>query len=381
VAVWCICLLYAMVRLAQEPSRLAQCLSPTLRYCSLFVGLAILSATYSADPLLSVFWGFKLVVFLAVLIAFFDATDPVQSAARFWNATHCALILMLVQFAVFALISPESALDTEDSSGLVRLGGYLFPPTQFSAACGMALTLSLIAFIAGRHRALHIALCILSGILMLASAGRGGMLATVVSATMVCLWYRRYRLALAGIAASCIVFAAAPSIMAAFADVVTRRQDWDQISTLTGRLYIWEYALSLVRERPFFGWGFVAGGKIALVLPTGWWRTPGDAHNALLEVLLALGFTGLLVLGLIIIRTITSLLVIYSRHAVGLTHTAHVASVSVFMSVLVQGLFEAAYGGVPRLATGIFLGSVICLQALSAIPTQDHQTHLTTRHQ
>jgi hypothetical protein len=379
VAVWGICLLYAMIRLAQQPTRLAQCLSPTLRYCSLFVGLALLSVTYSADPLLSVFWGFKLVVFLAVLIAFFDATDPVQSVNRFWNATHCALVLMLVQFAVFALISPDSAFDTEDASGLVRLGGYLFPPTQFSAACGMVLTLSLIAFIAGRHRVLHIALCLISGLLMLASAGRGGMLATVVSTTMVCLWYRRYRLAFTGITGSVIVFAAAPNIMAAFADVVTRRQDWDQISTLTGRLYIWEYAISLVKERPLFGWGYVSGGKVALVLPTGWWRTPGDAHNALLEVLLALGLAGLLVLGVIIIRTITSLVTIYARQSAGLTDTAYIASASIFMSVLVQGLFEAAYGGVPRLATGIFLGSVVCLQALRALPPQPYHTYLSTR--
>ncbi len=71
----------------------------------------------------------------------------------------------------------------------------------------------------------------------------------------------------------------------------------DDIQSLTGRTFIWEATLNLIQQKPYFGYGFGAGG-IALhdyyqtITTFGW--TTYNAHNAFLQILLDFGVTGLI---------------------------------------------------------------------------------------
>jgi O-antigen ligase len=68
-------------------------------------------------------------------------------------------------------------------------------------------------------------------------------------------------------------------------------------ATLTGRTELWAFVLRLIAERPLLGWGYSAMWlpsdtiTIAISRAVGW--TVPQAHNALLEVTLEMGLTGL----------------------------------------------------------------------------------------
>ncbi|KAI9132694.1 O-antigen ligase [Acaryochloris sp. CCMEE 5410] len=77
--------------------------------------------------------------------------------------------------------------------------------------------------------------------------------------------------------------------------------------TLTGRTELWLWALSDIWERPWLGYGYGAfwedfSSKSALIRYAAGWHIP-HAHNGLLDLLLDLGFLGLFILILSIIRT------------------------------------------------------------------------------
>ncbi len=73
-------------------------------------------------------------------------------------------------------------------------------------------------------------------------------------------------------------------------------------TTLTGRDELWYYLWELIKERPFFGYGYEAFWKDSNNYSLLWqligWSAP-HAHNGLLEVFLSIGFVG----GLIYLST------------------------------------------------------------------------------
>jgi O-antigen ligase len=79
-----------------------------------------------------------------------------------------------------------------------------------------------------------------------------------------------------------------------------RGQTGEQFLGLTGRVELWGYIESLVRERPLLGYGYGASRSILLE------RFPwaGSAHSALLEVMLNLGLVGTLLIVWVVVRTL-----------------------------------------------------------------------------
>ena len=76
-------------------------------------------------------------------------------------------------------------------------------------------------------------------------------------------------------------------------------------SSLTGRTQLWGLVWHMIQERPWFGYGYGGfwlgfdGPSAPVWLATGW--NPPSAHNGLLDLLLDLGFVGLLILVPIVI--------------------------------------------------------------------------------
>jgi exopolysaccharide production protein ExoQ len=74
------------------------------------------------------------------------------------------------------------------------------------------------------------------------------------------------------------------------------------IQTLTTRTEVWTAALKL-QSHPFFGTGFESfwlGRRLQTMWNIFWWH-PGEAHNGYLEVYLNLGWSGIVMLGIVIV--------------------------------------------------------------------------------
>lgn len=81
-----------------------------------------------------------------------------------------------------------------------------------------------------------------------------------------------------------------------------RGQTGEQFLSLTGRVDLWEYVTTLIQERPFLGYGYLASRTILLE------RFPwaGSSHGAVPEALLSLGLAGAALLAAAVVRTLVS---------------------------------------------------------------------------
>ncbi|WP_207079241.1 O-antigen ligase [Novosphingobium sp. KA1] len=61
-----------------------------------------------------------------------------------------------------------------------------------------------------------------------------------------------------------------------------------QMSSASARLWLWSYAWDLIVQRPIFGYGF---GNFLYIAPN-WLNGREEPHNAILQILYAVGFTG-----------------------------------------------------------------------------------------
>ena len=147
--------------------------------------------------------------------------------------------------------------------------------------------------------------------------------------------------------------------------------------SLTGRTYVWATTIDLIRERPMLGWGYVSGSRIELsrLFPGG---NSGGSHNAYLEVLLALGAMGALVLGGLLIKICLTLArALRSWWKVldpGVT-SIQVLKLSVILLVLLaEGMFESSFSGAPRFEVTILFGVAFSCDAIAQLGRRDPVT-------
>ena len=194
IVIWGLLLLFALGRSAQDLGRLRSLLGPTARYATLFFLLAVASSTYSNGPQITLVWSFKLGTILLLCTVLCDRTDPRRTLQRFVDATQLGLALIVLQFLVVAILSPDTAVNTTDLSGIWRAGGDVIASTKLSAAAGLAAALQLVdLLISPRTMRRVLSFLFLVGI-MVAALGRGGILATGLGMIMVLAAFRRLRL-------------------------------------------------------------------------------------------------------------------------------------------------------------------------------------------
>lgn len=71
------------------------------------------------------------------------------------------------------------------------------------------------------------------------------------------------------------------------------RNDISELTTFTGRIFIWEDSILLIKERFFLGYGYNAGGEVLSgFYETGFGWTTKSAHNVLLHAMLDVGMLG-----------------------------------------------------------------------------------------
>jgi O-antigen ligase len=141
---------------------------------------------------------------------------------------------------------------------------------------------------------------------------------------------------------------------------------------LTGRLDIWTAVIGLIEQRPWFGWGWVSYWAP--------WVEPFDdlvvirgvtyfqAHNAWLDVWLQLGIVGLLLVGVLVLTTVTRTLtwaVDAPRGDVVDPAALRLAPVLILAMLLVHSLAESR----------LLIEAGLLLLVWIAVASRRHQVH------
>jgi O-antigen ligase len=365
IGIWIVIFGYAGFRLMFDLRMLRGLNKPSARLALLFLVVAIGSTTYAANPLITMAWSFKLLtsILMGLVLVFADGT--LSPEERFTASTYTGLCLMLVQFALLGALSPLAAFDRSEATGILRLGGYILPATQMAAVCGMVVTLGIIDIFTGRRTRATVPVLVVSSLALLLSLGRSGMIATILALSFVFLYYKRASRILVVSLAVLALAVAIPGVTDTAWDLISRKQTADQIGSLTGRVQLWETAIELISERPFLGWGYVSGSRIAFLTAFRWWPAI-HTHNAILEALLTLGLVGSTLLVSILLVTLSALLKALRASAHGPTSSN--ASLAKMLALLIlitaDGMFTSGFGGAPRFEAVILFGASLCIGAV-----------------
>jgi exopolysaccharide production protein ExoQ len=126
----------------------------------------------------------------------------------------------------------------------------------------------------------------------------------------------------------------------------------EELFTFTGRTLIWEVVWELIKESPYFGYGY-ASSKVIIPLnfETSWGWTTVNSHSFMLQLLLSTGFIGSLPIFLLISFQFYRLLTFKGR-----------LSSALFVFVLVTGILESgAIGPIPNFMTLVWLLSIFLI--------------------
>ena len=300
-------LLAAMVVtiVARLGARERRCLFAADKMLFAFAGIALLSTTWSATPLLTLIRTLQLAVVLAiawVLTSRLSLEEALQALRR-------ALIGYVCVLAALALAWPP-AFGSLEEPGFTRFSWFAVHPVTAGTYAALASVFVFSDTVLGERRrfvfwlASGITLALLVPIL-LATYSRGPLLAFVAASAAVVV--SRLRLRPRSVAAILLVAVTGTTVATNDSDgwlaeledddgfaatQLMRGQRSEQVLSLTGRSALWEDSATLVEDNLLVGLGYQASRE-ALLNISSW---AGYAHNAFLQTLLDLGAVGALLL-------------------------------------------------------------------------------------
>jgi len=133
---------------------------------------------------------------------------------------------------------------------------------------------------------------------------------------------------------------------------LSRSGSLEELFTFTGRTLIWEAVWELIKESPYFGYGY-ASSKVLIPLnfETSWGWTTVNSHSFVLQLLLSTGFVGSSFVIVLILNQFYRLVSFKGR-----------LSSSLFIFVLVTGVLESgAIGPIPNFMTSVWIISIFLI--------------------
>lgn len=302
----------------------------------LFALWCLISTIYSPTPLYTFAASVSLVGLwlLAALVA--------RSIPRSTLVVVIAAALtvgMILTLALYLGLRERSMALTEGGT-ILRLAGIFSAPNTLGRAAALLLLLVVLAMFYVK-RAIWIPMAIVSGgtaaVCLYMSSSRASMLALACAGVVVVLRRRPILLtvAIALFVSISAVILAFPSYLQDVKLLISRTGHISEVSTFTGRTFIWEWVLSAFAEQPIQGYGFASTRVVIVEGYRGpWGFTTASAHNAWLQSLITVGLVGTVLL----LVNNSVLILKFFRQPDRLRD-------GLFVFVVMLGLFEAAFTG------------------------------------
>jgi O-antigen ligase len=275
---------------------------------------------WSAFPLYTVFFAYKLwaTVFLVLSLAHEAEARGLSPVRVLLGTLGFAYGVGLSLLSILFVLSSE--LVTRPTGGTIgfRLtGGFL---ADYGTYALITFAFLAIKYLSGRRRSVIVNVAILLTLLwavaiLLLAQTRSTLMAFVLVCSILLFFglhgSRRIiwatSLAVFGLLA---VFLARNLIW----DFLSRGQELEELSTLSGRTFIFAFLMNYWRQSPLIGWGYQAGSRYAAVQfleETGLYM--GAAHDVISKALVDVGLVGALLLGFAFISLLHSLVHLYRR--------------------------------------------------------------------
>lgn len=333
-AIWLLAGAISLLCLLRRPDYLRGLWSKPYRWVALFGLICVASTYYTPQPLFALAWAFKLIVVIIIVKASATFLQSTKELTTFFEVTLLGFLLLSVVPLVLALIHPTYSDDG-------RLGN--IAPDGLSATGGTLFLIALMLFSVSRKRWL-VPVALVGLTVMIFAGGKTAIAAGILCGLLYFLLQGRLIAAIgliAGLAASgALIMTFTP-----LAQHFTWYFSSGQLGTLSGRAHLWRTVVPEIWQRPFIGHGYLASRFVALQVEKVPFGAP-HMHNGFLEVLYNDGIVGLLVMSLIQIVITVNLVKAFRRsRSSRALRLFTVGSIVLFLNLLINGLFNASFGG------------------------------------
>ena len=358
-AYWAVAFLALLLLL--RPQYLRQAFSASNKWLALFALLCLISAPFSPTSMYSLAWAFKL--FLVVLLLLFcSATihdlDDIESFL--WSAFWGFVILSVVP-VVRAFVNPSGAF--EDG----RLWG---SPNDLSLCAGTLVVLALLLN-SLRKRTWLAGFVIVGTTVMIISGGKAGIIAGIASVTLFYVLQKRLAAGF-GWLLGVLVLGGIILLATPLAAHFITYQEQGSLSTISGRTNLWKAAWPDILQRPIVGHGYLASRFLSEHVE-GAFGGAGHMHNGFLEALYNNGLIGLIILVAIHLVIVKNLWRARKGPPDRNAQLLVVGSSAIYVNLLINGLFNATYGGRASAPFMLLLGLLVVSEKLRGMTDQSNR--------
>ena len=351
-AFWALAFL-ALLLIMPRPQYLRQAFSGSNKWLSLFAVVCLISAPFSPTLMFSLAWAFKLFLVALLLLLCSATMHDLNDIEDFLWANFWGFVIMTVVPVARAFADPSTAFGEDgrlsaSANGLSLIAGTL-----------VLFALSLNSL---RKRTWLLGFAFLGATVMIMSGGKAGIASGIAAVTLFYVLQKRvaagFGWLLGVLALGDIILLATP-----LATHFTIYQEQGQLSTITGRTELWRAVWPEILQHPLVGHGYLASRFLSEEVE-GTFGGAGHTHNGFIEVLYNNGLVGLCILVGIHFVIVKNLWRVLKSPPSRNAHLLAVGSSVIYVNLLVNGLFNASFGGRAGTPFMLLLGLVVVSEAL-----------------
>lgn len=349
-ATWIIAFVALLFVTFFRPQSLSRMFSGSYKWVSSFALLALASVPLSPGPVYSIAWAAKLTIAVLLLGTCLATENGLEDIVSFLWATFWGFVLLSIIPMVQAINSPTAGFTEAGRLSMVSTNGV-------SAVAGTLVLLALTLYSLRRRRWI-IAFGVLGVVVMVLAAGKAGIISGIISAALFFLFQKKILSSLGvliGITVIGFLLISVTPLGRYFRDY----SESGQASTISGRTGLWTSVLPAVMASPVWGHGYVASRFASTEEDESAVEQAGHLHNGFLEVLYNNGLIGLVLLLLMHLSILRNLLHVVIHPISRGAYLLAIGCSAVYVNLLLNGLFNASFGGHAYAPFMLFLALVL----------------------
>ena len=350
---WVICFVAILFCTTRIPGFARHILKGPGKWITLFSFVCVASCIYSPRPSFSAVWAFKMVLIALLLQVCWYQMDGFQDTLTFLKITFFGYALVAFQPVIVSAMRGQMF----DEEGRMSI---IVNPDALSADAATVFILALTLFSRVKNEGLRMSAVVfgVSGFaVMILAGGKAGIISGLAGGALYFLIRRGlgptlgYMIGAAGAALLLISFTP-------LGDYFSQYNSGGNAATLSGRTLLWSAVIPAILQNPIFGHGYVASTFVYMELNAVGWAAP-QLHNGFLETLYNTGGIGFVLL-LIVILLIPKDLFRVLRHAAPSDPLYRIGagSIALYAVLLMNGLFNATFGGRVRAPFALLMAMV-----------------------
>jgi O-antigen ligase len=316
--------------------------------------VSVISTVYSPNPSYAFAWSIKLVLVVLLLRFYLTELSTIHDLTHFYTVTVWAYVVLTVVPLGRAVMDPATLF--EGAGGRLNAN-----PSLLSATAGALFLLGLIMYSLTKRRAPQV-LAAFGAVVMVAALGKAGIVSGVLAVAVFYALQQRLRAAIAVTTAVLLVVGVLFVSGGWFAHYIDKYKGTE---TLTGRTAIWEKVMPAMLSPRYLilGHGYVASKFVSTEVPGE--MVVDHLHNGYLDVCFNNGLIGVVLivsLQLGVGRQLWRALR-YSRllksPAGRNAQIMAAGTIALLVNLLLNGVFNATFGGRVKAAYMMLLGVVV----------------------